>query len=251
MSAVFKQLKGLPDWLSAQWRAAKGNRAVRIAGVAIIVAGIAVPAIGVSHFFDPYTHAGFCLPGDCAVSFESFPDTTGPARCMPTGDSYEAVETNQRKWHPCVSQAANYGNFVYETQMIINSGDCGGILFRTMEKQSDTYQFEVCANGRFYLYYYNAKGPDTFNPSTCTQPNGSKGSCALVDTTAVAVRQGLNQSNLLAVEANGSTLSLWVNHFLLSTVTDKKFASGNIGIFAADYRNPTIVTFSKIVVWPL
>jgi hypothetical protein len=251
LSAVFKQLKGLPGWLEAQWGVAKSNRIAAITGGVIIVAGIVIPAAGISHFFDPYTHAGFCLPGDCAVSFEPFPDTTGPARCIPAGNSYEVVESNQLKWHPCISDATNYSNFVYEARMTINGGDCGGLLFRAMEQQSDTYQFEVCASGRFYLYYYDAKGPDIFNPSTCIQPNGSKGSCALVDTTAVAVKEGANQTNLLAVEANGSTLALYVNHFLLSTVTDKKFASGRIGVFAAAYHDPTIVTFSNIVVWPL
>jgi hypothetical protein len=135
--------------------------------------------------------------------------------------------------------------------MTITSGDCGGLLFRTMEQESDTYQFEVCANGRYYLYYYDAKGPDIFNPSTCTQPNGSKGSCVLVDTTAVAVRQGANQANLLAVEANGSTLTLYVNHVLLTSVTDKKFASGHIGLFAGADKDPANVTFSNIMVWPL
>ena len=143
LSAVFKQLKGLPGWLEAQWGVAKSNRKAAITGAVIIVAGIAIPAAGISHFFDPYTHAGFCLPGDCAVSFESFPDTTGPAQCMPAGNSYEVVEPNQLKWHPCISDATNYSNFVYEARMTINSGDCGGLLFRTMEQQSDTYQFEV------------------------------------------------------------------------------------------------------------
>jgi hypothetical protein len=254
LSTVFKQLKGLPGWLRAQWGVAKNNTVARIAGGAIIAAGIALPAAGVSHIFDPYTHTGFCLPGHCAVSFESFPDTAGePARCVPAGDSdsYEVVEPNKLKWHPCISDAANYSNFVYQAQMTITSGDCGGLLFRTAEQKSDTYQFEVCANGRYYLYYYDAKGPDVFNPSTCTQPNGSKGSCALVNTTAVAVKQGPDRTNLLAVEANGSTLTLYVNHVLLTSVTDKKFTSGHIGVFAGAYKDPTNVTFSNLVVWPL
>jgi hypothetical protein len=254
LSMVFKQLKGLPGWLRTQWGVAKSNRTARIAGVAIIAAGIALPAAGVSHFFDPYTHTGFCLPGHCSVSFESFPDTSGePARCVPAGDGdgYEVVEPNKLKWHACISDATNYSNFVYEAKMTITSGDCGGLLFRTNETKSDTYQFEVCAYGRYYLYYYNAKGPDIFNPSTCVQPNGSKGSCALVNSTAVAVKAGENKSNLLAVEANGSTLTLYVNHVLLTSVTDKKFASGHIGVFAGAFKDPTSVTFSNITVWPL
>jgi hypothetical protein len=68
------------------------------------------------------------------------------------------------------------------------------------------------------------------------QPNGSKGSCALVNTTAVAVNQGPGRTNLIAVEADASTLVLYVNHTSVDTVTDTRFTSGNIGVFAAAYR---------------
>ena len=157
------------------------------------------------------------------------------------------------KWNYCVSDSVVYKNFIYEAHMTITSGDCGGLLFRTLEQQDDTYQFQVCQEGGYDLYYYNVQGaPRFFTPPKCPPaPNGSQSSCALAYNTAVAIKHGLGKSNVLAVEANGKTITLWVNHVLLTSVQDPKFADGHIGFFANDLHSPTTVVFSNLRVWKL
>jgi hypothetical protein len=245
--------KNLRRWLREQYDGAGVK--TRWIGVSIIaIFGIVAPIQGLPHFFDPYTHTGFCLPGDCSVSFASWQDTSATrGGCALTDSTYKVTQSGKFQWRPCFSDAVDYGNFIYQAHMIIERGDCGGLLFRAKEEKSDTYQFEVCRTGQYSLYYYNsnARGPNTFTPSTCTAPNGSKASCALVNNTAAAVMRGTGQKNLLAVEANGSTIALYVNHILLTSVTDKKFTSGHIGTFAAAYQDQTDVKFSDITVWPL
>jgi hypothetical protein len=240
-------------WVRAQW--SHTSKITHLTGVVIVLGfGIALPWSGLPHFFDPYTHTGFCMPGGCSVSFASWEDYSGPiGQCTPQGASYEITALKAGHWRPCFSDAVNYDDFIYQANMTIDRGNCGGLLFRAAEKKSETYQFTVCRNGSYSLYYYtdDSGGPNFFKPSTCITPNGMKESCALANTSAGAINQGLGQPNLIAVKASGSTLSLYVNHVLLTSVTDKKISSGHIGAFADSHPERTHVTFSGIEVWPL
>jgi eukaryotic-like serine/threonine-protein kinase len=50
--------------------------------------------------------------------------------CVFTGGDYH-VTSPSSYFIFCAAQNTNYSNFAYEVQMIIISGDCGGIYFRT------------------------------------------------------------------------------------------------------------------------
>ncbi|HXZ05776.1 MAG TPA: hypothetical protein VEH81_13155, partial [Ktedonobacteraceae bacterium] len=54
----------------------------------------------------------------------------------------------------------------------------------------------------------------------------------LIDSSSSAINQGLNQTNLVAVIAQNSTIGLYVNHQLIGSVVDNTFSSGQIGVTA-------------------
>ncbi|MBE3561727.1 MAG: hypothetical protein IMW89_21270 [Ktedonobacteraceae bacterium] len=49
-----------------------------------------------------------------------------------------------------------------------------------------------------------------------------------------AIKKGLNQSNLLAVVANGNTISVFANSVYLDSVQDSSFTSGEIDIWGGN-----------------
>lgn len=227
------------------WNSA--NLVAKVSGGIFLILSVVLPFISLPLAFDPYTQSSLQVS---SISFDSWPQN---AYCVPRNGSYQVNAPYLNKWDHCFSDAIDFKNFVYEARMTITNGDCGGLLFRAMEQQSDTYQFQVCQNGSYSLYYYDDKssGPGRFTPSICTAPDGTKSSCALANNTAAAIKRGVNQSNLLAVVADGSTLTLYVNRVLLTSVEDQKFADGHIGIFATDLNGPTTVIFSDMKVWLL
>ncbi len=66
-----------------------------------------------------------------------------------------------------------------------------------------------------------------------------------------AIKQGLNQTNLIAVVAQGTNIALYINHQLLGNVTDSTYSHGPVGLFAVVYTQPTEVAFSNAKVWTL
>jgi hypothetical protein len=73
-------------------------------------------------------------------------------------------------------------------------------------------------------------------------------------TLSDAIKQGLNQTNLIAVSAVGNTITLYINHQKLVSVNDSTYSHGQIGLFATSYidsDNPTEVAFSNAKVWTL
>ena len=66
-----------------------------------------------------------------------------------------------------------------------------------------------------------------------------------------AFNTGLGQQNLIAVVANGSTITLYVNNQQVTSVDDSTYSQGQIGVVADDEGNPTEVEFRDAKVWTL
>ncbi len=64
-----------------------------------------------------------------------------------------------------------------------------------------------------------------------------------------AIKTGLNQTNVLAVVAKGSTIELFVNRQMIASVPDTTYIQGQIGIIAENTGNDTEVAFSNAKVW--
>ncbi len=97
----------------------------------------------------------------------------------------------------CLAVDSNYTNFAFEAQMQIMKGDGGGLIFRDQDTPQAyrNYTLDVFQDGSYDLYIVNASGA-----TVLTSGNSS------------AIKQGVGQSNLVAVVAQGNTITVYINH---------------------------------------
>jgi serine/threonine protein kinase len=164
-----------------------------------------------------------------ANQWDVFSYAGGVGGCGFTNGAYHATITQTGSFGSCMARATNFANFTYQVQMTILSGttyDGGGLIFRA--NSGAAYRFRVGVNGSFDLV-------DQVQ--------------SLISSSSPAIKTGLNQTNLLAVVAKGSSISLYVNRQLIANVQDSISSSGEIGMLAVDFSMPTDVAFSHARVW--
>ncbi len=155
----------------------------------------------------------------------------GGGGCSFTGGAYHASMPQIGHFASCMARATNFSNFTYQVQMTIFSGtstDGGGLIFRS--NTNEQYRFRVGTDGSY----------DLVDP-TQTLTSGS----------SPAIKTGLNQTNVLKVVARGGNISLYVNGQFIARVNDSSSSSGQIGLMAVAFTNPTNVAFSNAQVWQL
>jgi hypothetical protein len=155
--------------------------------------------------------------------------------CAFIGATYHAIAPSPDFSDYCTANATNFSNFAFEVSMKIIKGDAGGVLFRV----------ENTKPNRYYDFYVGQDG--TYGLEVV---NGLKSS-NLKQGASTAIRQGLNQENLVGVVAQGNTITLYVNHQSLGTVTNETYKHGQIGVYAVVYSHPTEVVFSNARLWTL
>ncbi len=131
----------------------------------------------------------------------------------------------------------DFSNFAFEVEMTIIKGDIGGIGFRFGNTLHTKYEFYVAQNGTVELFV--AQG--TATTKTLVEP-----------VVSPAVHQGLNQTNIIAVVAQGNTITLYANRQQIASVTDNTYSHGQIGLYASSYAtagHPTEVVYSNARVW--
>ena len=158
----------------------------------------------------------------------------GGGGCAFTGGAYHASMPQKGYIAPCFAQATSFSNFTYQVQMIIVKGDQGGIAFRANSKNGAFYYFHINQNGSYALETYS----------------GYNSTAVLKQGTSPAIKTGLNQTNLIAVVANGNSLVLYVNKQQIASVNDGTYSNGQIGVIAESTQNPTEVVFTNAEVWP-
>ena len=136
----------------------------------------------------------------------------------------------------CTEETA-FSNFVYQVQMTIVAGDYGGIVFRTDSTHTKFYYFRIGKDGSFEVATWGSK----------TGTNSQ----VLKSGTSLAIKTGLNQSNIVAVVASGSDLDLYVNQQHIAYVSDSTFSQGQLGVCAANASKLTEVVYSDALVWKL
>jgi hypothetical protein len=162
---------------------------------------------------------------------------TAPPSCSFAKGAYHA-KVNAGYYYPCTAQTTDFDNSIYEVQMTIIQGDCGSLIFRNNSADSNFYYFRVCQDGTSALFIYKDK----------------KGSTLVADHSNTAIHTGLNQPNLIAAVAQGSTLDLYVNQQKFDSITDSTYNHGRIGVAAEGFsgdRPSTEAVFSNAKVWKL
>ncbi len=155
----------------------------------------------------------------------------GAGTCAFTGGAYQVDALQQGSNHYCTS-SPNFSDSAYQVQMTIVKGDAGGIGFRTDTTKGNGYLFVISQDGKYGLYLFT-------NSSSILLRGGSSN----------AINTGLNQPNVVAVVANGSTIDLYVNNQKIDGVSDSTYSQGQIGISTIDLNSPTEVVFSNAKVW--
>jgi serine/threonine protein kinase len=187
-----------------------------------------LPGKGQFVFYDPMK------PAD---SWEQDINQQHTGLCTISGGAYHTTMGAQGyRW--CIDNAAsmlNFSDFAYQIQMKILKGDCGGILFRA--NQEVTYMFTICQWGEQLLYKHTPASDQFY-----LLAGGKKGA---------QVHTGFNQNNLIAVVAQGSSLSLFINGQQVDQIQDSSSNHGDIGVAAVDENNGTDVIFSDAAVWAL
>ncbi len=141
----------------------------------------------------------------------------------------------------CANLRLYEANFALQVQMTFIQGSLsneGGVNFRGVGAYGDaSYQFGVNADGRYYLAW-------------CATSNCSH---VLVSGVAADFHQGLHQSNILGVSAQGSSLAIYLNHRLLQKVTDSHFAQGSIALTSGSNNDhtPNEVVYQDFQEWSL
>jgi hypothetical protein len=118
--------------------------------------------------------------------------------------------------------------------MTILKGDRGGMFFRHVGTQGPYYYFSIKIDGSYELESFNGKISNVLQRGI-----------------GPAIKKGLNQPNLLAVVAQGSSINLYVNGQSIARITANTSSNGLIGVAADATDQPAEVAFSNARVWTL
>jgi hypothetical protein len=162
-------------------------------------------------------------------------DQSQNTSCVFIGGNYHS-KAQPTYFSPCYANATNYSNFAFQARMTILSGHSGGLLFRADGKNDDGYYFRMSTDGTCLLKKLTNAGQQYQN---------------LVSITSPAVHKGANQPNLLAVIAQGNTISLFVNKQYIGGFSDNAYQSGEIGLYVDSDGGAVEGSFSNAQVWQL
>lgn len=159
------------------------------------------------------------------------------AGCSFEAGAYHAYTAQSGTISPCFAGNTNFSDCFYQIEMTITKGDRGGIIFRADPSGDNLYYFQIDTQGNFALIIYQ---------------NYNQGK-TLASGNDTAIHTGLNQRNLIAIEASGNSFMLFVNMRKIATAADNAntYTQGQIGVIAESVNNPTDIAFSDAEVWQL
>ena len=190
---------------------------------------------------DPYQPAGTLAlidPLSQPSAWDNGSNTDFGGQCQFVNSTYQISQSPPNKFYHC-NDKQTYSNFAFEVNMTINQGDCGGLVIRDNSDGSNDYLFQVCQSGNYYFTkYVSLSGSDAVK---------------LTSGSSSAINQGTNQSNVIAVVANGSSFDLYVNGQKIASASDNNntYSQGFIGLIADAASNQTVVTYQNARVWTI
>ena len=202
--------------------------------IATAHANATATAIVTSHY-PPFTSLAF---NDALTSGSDAQWSSGSA-CKANTTGYQVSIAQVGNFEFCTQINSNFSDFAFQVNMTIQSGDCGGLIFRKIDN-NNFYIMLVCADGSYDLGLFQ-NGKPSWADSLTQRP------------TSAAIKKGAGQQNVVAVVIQGDTFNLYVNGFTKSvdTFTDSNntFSQGSIAVVANDFTNPTSVVYTNAVVW--
>ncbi len=217
---------------------ARGQNTASANATVTVVAGATAPGTGHPDPYPPFT--GMLVLNDPLSgnnqgnNWQTYQDSL--SSCQFAGGAYHVTENLSGFFADCFSDPY-FSDFTYEVQMQIVHGDCGGIMFRGDATHSKFYYFRVCQDGSYTLFLY--------------KDNKSADAQTLTRGSSLSIHTGLSKTNIIAVVANGSQLSLYANQNLIVNIINSSYTRGHVGVAAEDIGNQTEVVFSNAKVWTL
>lgn len=198
-----------------------------------------VDARATAAVINPYTSSGVLVFADPLQDNSKGHRWDENGNCAFKSGAYYVLAPSPNYGDYCTSQATDVTNFAFEVQMKILQGDGGGIDFRSDNAggTNQYYDFYVFQDGSYEL--------DMVKGSTAK---------VLTSGSSVAIKQGLNQTNLLAAVVEGTKISVYVNNQQVSSVSDSTYSHGQIGVEANPFAtggHQTNVEYSNAKVWKL
>jgi len=163
------------------------------------------------------------------------------SQCLFALSRYQITEPTQGDFHTCTAENSKYTDFAYQVTMVIQKGDCGGLLFRMNTTGSSPvyYVFQVCQDGTYDLFVVRNNTTNTLLSNT--------------PASSSEIKHGSGQENVIAVLVKGNAISMYVNDLgtPIATVIDANTISkqGGIGLIAYAPNAPTTVTYTDALVW--
>ncbi len=189
-------------------------------------------ALVTSHFL-PFTKVAFTDP----LTSSSDSKWSAKSACKASSTGYQVSVAQVGYYQPCPQLSLTFNDFAFQVNKAIQSGDCGGIIFREVDAKN-FYMVLVCSDGTYdFGRFQNGNPLWTYNLSH--------------SQTSSAIHQGTGQQNVIAVVVQGNTFNLYVNDLTnhIKTFTDNTFSQGSIALVANDSTNPTSVVYTNAVVW--
>lgn len=172
----------------------------------------------------------------------------GNDNCQFTGSGYESTEqTLAGSYYDisnnCVAEQTNFANFTFQADVTIMKGGCGGISFRGNSKTNSGYTFIVCASSTEIA----AAGDWVLRAWSAGNYTGN-----LAEAFSPAIHKTYGQTNVLAVVAMGTTLTLYANGQQLTTLTSTLYSGGQIGLVSSGVPGTLgVVAFHNAEVWAM
>jgi serine/threonine protein kinase len=165
--------------------------------------------------------------------WDEIPTVTEGGTCSFIDKAYHATIDQNNTFYRCTARNTIFGNFAYQVQMVIQKGDEGGVIFRFDRALVTFYYFHISTDSAYRLDIDNQQGFVR----------------TLSEGTSPAIKIGHNQTNMITVIAQGSSIVLYVNEQYVTSVTDSTYSRGSIGVVAQDDFAPTNVAFTNAKVW--
>jgi hypothetical protein len=162
------------------------------------------------------------------------------AACSFTNSAYQVTERQVNFIQPCTAVNTTFSNFTYEIQMVIKTGGTGaegGMIFRANMSSDQLYIFHLGTDG-----FYNLE----------VRANSSGASSrTLKQGTISGFITGFNRVHTIGIVANGSQISVYVDHNQVTQIFDSTYSSGQIGVLSDYGSSTTVVNYNNAKVWLL
>ncbi len=160
----------------------------------------------------------------------------GNSGCVFSNGAYHLHVAPTDNYVYCSATGTNYKNFIYQVQITMINDLEAGITFRSFIENLPSFVFSITTTGLYALDAYQS----------------IRQGRVLAFGRSSAIHLGQNQTNVIAVMARGSTISLFINKQFIKNISDNNYSPGEIGMFTGNAPRSNIdVAFTNAQVWYL